>query len=145
VIQAQAPPPGSGPIDFSGFVRVIDGDTVEMYIEGNRTGVGIVGIRTPMGNTPCGRQATGFLWSLIASGRVRLEEDPIEVPFDERKRRLYRLVLDDGRSAAVVLTESGYAFPTGRGLERADIAAAFGRARASQSGCVDDRGVVADR
>lgn len=130
---AQAPPPGSGPIDFNGFVRVIDGDTFEVYIQGHRTGVGIIGIETAMGNTPCGVQATDLLWSLVASGRIRLEEDPEETAFDARKRRMYRVVLDDGRSAAVVMAESGFVVPTGKGIERNDIQAATGRLRSPQA------------
>ena len=112
---------------------MIDGDTFEVYIDGHRTGVGIVGIETAMGNTPCGVQATEYLWSLVASGRVRLEEDPEESAFDERKRRMYRVVLDDGRSAAVVMAESGFVLPNGKGIEKNDIQAANGRGRSAQA------------
>ncbi len=112
---------------------MIDGDTFELYIEGNRTGVGIVGIETAMGNTPCGRLATEYLWSLVASGRIRLEEDPEETAFDERKRRMYRVVLDDGRSAAVAMAESGFVLPNGKGIEKNEIQAAQGRGRSSQA------------
>jgi endonuclease YncB( thermonuclease family) len=134
-LSAQAPPPGSGPINFSGFVRVVDGDTFEMYIDGHRTGAGIVGIRAPMGNTSCGRLATAYLQSLLPTPGIRLEEDPIAPPFDARKRRLYRLILADGRSAAVAMAEAGYATPTGDGIEANDIAAAAGRAASVQAGC----------
>jgi endonuclease YncB( thermonuclease family) len=132
---AQAPPPGSGPIDFKGFVRVIDGDSVEIYVNGSRIGIGIVGIRTPMGNTPCGQDATGYLWSLLSTPPVRFEEDPVAAAFDRRKRRMYRVVLHDGRSAAVVMAQAGYAMPTGEGIETNEIAAALGRAHRSRFGC----------
>jgi endonuclease YncB( thermonuclease family) len=141
-IHAQAPPPGSGPVDFSGFVRVIDGDTFELYISGRRTGVGIIGIRVPMGNTPCGRLASDYLGELVASNQIRLEEDPITPAFDTRKRRMYRVVLVDGRSAAIAMAEAGFALPTGEGIEANDIAAAAGRAGGSRAGCVAGPGGV---
>jgi endonuclease YncB( thermonuclease family) len=135
-IRAQAPPPGSGPFDISGFVRVIDGDTVELYIEGHRTGVGIIGIATSMGNTPCGREATNFLRSLIAGGAIRLEEDPT-VAFDARKRRMYYAKLADRHlSAAIEMARAGFVKPDGRGNEAEQIAAAAREAAAARRGCV---------
>jgi endonuclease YncB( thermonuclease family) len=142
---AQAPPPGSGPIEFKGFVRVVDGDSVEIYVNGSRIGIGIVGIRTPMGNTSCGQDATGYLWSLLSTPPVRFEEDPVAAAFDRRKRRMYRLVLHDGRSAAVVMAEAGYAMPTGEGIETNDIAAALGRANRSRFGCAVPAGGIGQR
>src|SRR5918996_390791 len=73
--RAQAPLPGTGSFDIQGFVRVIDGDTFEVYINGRQSGIGIIGIRAPMGNTPCGRSATARLISYIGRGGIRLEED----------------------------------------------------------------------
>jgi endonuclease YncB( thermonuclease family) len=52
-----APPAGSGPVDVPGFVRVIDGDTIEFYLDGSRAGngslvgVGLIGVEAPQGNT----------------------------------------------------------------------------------------------
>jgi len=134
--RAQAPPPGSGPIDFAGFVRVIDGDTFEIYIDGHQSGLGIVGIKVPMGNTACGRLATGFLESLIGGAGIRLEEDPIASAYDPRKRRMYRLLLPDGRSAAIEIAQAGFALPDGEGIEANEIAAAAADAAASRRGCV---------
>ena len=50
-----APPPGSGPVETRGFVRVIDGDTVEALVRGKRVGIGLAGIDAPPINTDCGR------------------------------------------------------------------------------------------
>jgi len=133
---AQAPPAGSGPIDFSGYIRVIDGNSVEVYINGHQIGIGIVGIKAPEGNTPCGQAATAYLTELLSSYQVRLEEDPITPSFDERKRRMFRLVLPDKRSAAIALAEAGLVERTGDGIEANDIAAAIGRAHAGNAGCV---------
>jgi endonuclease YncB( thermonuclease family) len=135
-IRAQAPPPGSGPFDISGFVRVIDGDTFEVYIQGRQTGVGIIGITSPMGNTPCGRAATNFLRRLIGGGGIRLEEDPT-FAFDVRKRRMYYTQLPDrASSAAVEMARAGLVKPDGRGVEAKAIAAAAAEAAAGGRGCV---------
>jgi endonuclease YncB( thermonuclease family) len=117
-------------------VRVIDGDTVEIYINGHQTGIGIVGIKAPEGNTPCGRQASAYLAQLLSTKKVRLEDDPITPAFDKKKRRMFRLVLSDGRSAAVALAEGGFARPDGGGIEANDIAAAAGRANSARVSCV---------
>src|SRR5690349_17450350 len=68
-----APPEGSGSIDWTGFIRVIDGDTVEILLNGNRVGVAIAGIKAPEVNTPCGVQAATYLRSLLGFG-VHLDE-----------------------------------------------------------------------
>ncbi|OFW17193.1 MAG: hypothetical protein A3F70_09800 [Acidobacteria bacterium RIFCSPLOWO2_12_FULL_67_14] len=122
-VKAQAPPPGSGPVHFSGFVRVIDGDTFEVYINGHQTGIGIIGIKAPMGNTACGMAATQALWELMVEGNITLEEDPA-IAFDSRKRRMYYVVLSDGSSLAVNMAKTGFVLPTGEGREREDIVSA---------------------
>jgi len=136
MLLAQAPEPGSGPIDFSGYVRVIDGDTVEVYINGRQIGIGIVGIGAPEGNTDCGREATAHLENLLSAFQVRFEEDPITPAFDKRKRRMYRLILPDGQSAAVAMAETGLVRPTGDGIDANEIGAALGRSQRAHPGCV---------
>src|SRR5262245_43756499 len=59
-----APPPGSGPLTVEGFVRVYDGDTVEVQMHGTRMVLGVIGIDAPEGNTACGQQAAGMMWQL---------------------------------------------------------------------------------
>ena len=56
-VSAQAPSRGAGPLNVSGPVRVIDGDTLEVYIDGRQTAIGVIGIKAPRGNTACGRKA----------------------------------------------------------------------------------------
>lgn len=131
------PPPGSGPIDVTGFVRVIDADTLEIYIRRNQVGVGIIGIRGPMLNTACGQQAGRFLQGLL-NGPIRLEEDPAII-FDARKRRMY-YVKKVGRSVAEQLVNAGLARADGTGVEAAALAAAEANARAAGRGCVANPG-----
>lgn len=133
-LRAQAPPKGSGPIDITGPVRVIDGDTIEVFHERRRIGVGLIGVRAPQGNTSCGRQATEFLQTLLENG-VRLEEDP-NFTFDTRNRRMYRALTLVGRTSVVIaLVRSGFAVPDGQGSESTAIAAEATAARQAQRGC----------
>jgi endonuclease YncB( thermonuclease family) len=136
----QAPPKNSGPVDITDFVRVIDGDTLEVFHDGRRIGIGLIGVRAPQGNTECGRQAARFLQSLLENG-VYLEEDP-DLTFDSRNRRMYRAsTRGDMRSVAVALAEAGFVIPDGRGLEQAAIAAAVAAARQAQRGCAWQPGI----
>src|SRR6188474_2317107 len=89
-----APPPGRA-IDVPAGIRVIDGDTIETWIDGKRVGIGLVGVSTPKANTNCGRAATGMLWGLVRDG-LHLEDEPGLV-FDERGRRMYHARTPDGR------------------------------------------------
>ena len=134
-VRAQAPPRGAGPLNVSGPVRVIDGDTLEVYVDGRQTAIGIIGIKAPRGNTTCGRKAAQLLQSLIdrvapgpeAGAVVRFEED-LAHTFDERKRRMYYLTLPDGVSPALELVRAGLADPDGEGDERAALALEGSRA-----------------
>jgi endonuclease YncB( thermonuclease family) len=131
---AQAPARGTGSIDLTGSVRVVDGDTLDVEIDGHRAAVGLIGIKAPMANTDCGKTAAAFLQEL-AVGRLRLEED-LAQSFDTRKRRMYYLRLENGASAAVELARAGLVLPDGKGIEAEEIAAAARAATSTHLGCV---------
>ncbi len=129
-----APPPGSGPLEIRGPVRVIDGNTLEVRINGNQVGIGILGVDAPQGNTPCGREARDLLTNILKLGLLRLEEDSSE-SFDERKRRMYNpSVL--GRSLALEMAKAGVARINGKGRLLADLLRAEAEARTARRGCV---------
>src|SRR5262245_41600056 len=65
-----APAPKSGPFRPAGFVRVIDGSTLEASVDGKRIGVGVLGINAPAYGTPCGDAARAQLQSLVGRGVV---------------------------------------------------------------------------
>jgi micrococcal nuclease len=134
LVTAQAPAPGGGPVTIAGPVRVIDGDTLEVRIDGRRVGVGLIGIEAPQGNTPCGKEAAATLARLVAGG-LTLVDDP-EQAFDERTRRLYYATAPDGGSLPVALALAGVVRGNGRGAEGQAIAAAAREARARGVGCV---------
>ena len=131
VVEAQAPKKGTGPKEIIGPVRVIDGDTLEVYIEGRQTGIGIIGIKAPRANSPCGRKAAEFTQELLngldKKIKLRFEEDK-DLDFDRRKRRLYYLKLPGGISAALELVRAGLAEPDGTGDEREELERAFRQA-----------------
>ncbi|RPJ85399.1 MAG: hypothetical protein EHM13_01160 [Acidobacteria bacterium] len=133
-VHAQAPPPGSGSFEFTGPVRVIDGDTLDVYLSGRRVGVGLIGIDAPPGNTACGQQALDALRRLTAAG-LRLDEDP-ELVFDARHRRMYYAVSREGVSLARELVSAGVARANGRGREQSELALAEAQARQAGAGCV---------
>ena len=129
-----APPPGSGNIDHQGFVRVIEGDTVEIRIGGSLVGIGFTGVQAPMGNTDCGKQAANALRSLVAQG-MYAEADADET-FDDRGRRMYYAYTRGRDSIGLQLVRNGVARATGRGKEAGLLIAAENRARAERLGCL---------
>jgi endonuclease YncB( thermonuclease family) len=132
-VHTQAPAKGSGSFEITGPVRVIDGDTIEIYVDGRQMAVGILGVKVPPANTSCGRRAAQFTQDLLnGDGRgapitLRFEEDNTHA-FDARKRRMYYLKLPGGVSAAAALVAAGFAEPDGNGNESTELALAAQRA-----------------
>lgn len=131
-----APAPGTGGFTSDGFVRAIDGHTLELWIGSHQIGVGILGIEVPEGNTFCGAMATDYLQGLSYGG-LRFEEDP-EIAFDSAMRRMYYAFTPDGRSVAEEMVSAGMATATGEGMEAANLLALEDSAKASGTGCFAD-------
>ena len=124
------------PITFKGFVRVIDGDTIEVLLNGRRAGIGIVGVDAPQGNTACGRAATQLLRQLVAGG-VKLEDDPDPtLRLDASKRRLFHLSTLTGGPIDQALVNAGDAKSDGRGADRSSLASLEGAAKGANTGCL---------
>lgn len=132
VAWAQSPAPPSEQIE--GHVRVIQGDTLDGYNARGRVGIGVVGIKAPSGNTACGKEATAFVQDLI-SGGVELWEEPGQV-LDQRKRRMYHVMLPDGRSLAEVLVAAGLARAEGQASNRDRLVELEAAARKARTGCL---------
>ena len=129
-----APPPGSGPVDVKGFVRVIDGDTADVWISGNEAAIGAIGIAAPQANTSCGRAAAGQLQGLVKAG-VHLDEDKT-ITFDSRSRRMYYWSTPDGRDIALLLVQAGVVHADGTGKNAAALGDAETKAKAAKTGCL---------
>ena len=122
-LRAQAPPKGSGTIEITGPIRVIDGDTFEVSMDGRQTAIGIIGIKAFRINTLCGKRAAQLTQTLVNAIderqmplKLRFEEDEAQT-FDVRKRRMYHLKLPGDVSVALALVSAGLAVPDGTGKE----------------------------
>jgi endonuclease YncB( thermonuclease family) len=136
---AQAPARGSGQRQVPGPIRVIEADTLEVWVDGSRVGVKVIGIKAPPGNTACGREAIKVVSQLLADG-IWLDED-LNLPSieDRRKLRKYRVTTADGRSLAQELAREGFSNvepEDDAAREFVDIQASENDAKGAQRGCV---------
>ena len=135
--QALAPPTPPSQLTVS-RVRVIEADTFEVWVDGTRLAIGVVGIKAPPGNTACGKTAIAAVRQLVA-GTLFLDADPRVPGLDRRTRRLYRVTTSNGQSLAVELAREGLARPEpadSNALDYSDIVAAQTDARGAQRGCL---------
>lgn len=130
-----APPHGEGPFAVSG-VRVIDGDSLEVFIEGARVAVRLAGIDAPEGNTECGRAATAQLEALAAGGLTLSDDADAALTFDSRGRRLFHATDASGRLVSEVVVRAGVARALAEGENAARLAAAQAEASSARRGCV---------
>ena len=90
VAQANFPKP-EGQLVKATVIRVIDGDTFEVHIQGSPVRVRVIGYDSPERDAPFGDTATKFLKALIEGREVLLESDV--QPVDRYGRRLYHVWL----------------------------------------------------
>jgi len=119
---------------FSPYVRVVVGDTTEIWRRGGRVGVGLIGIDAPEGNTPCGIKASARLERHVAGG-VRFVRDR-HIRFDERFRRMLYAYTPEGRSIALKMVRWGYARAVAEGVEQDRLRKAQAKARGEGRGCL---------
>jgi endonuclease YncB( thermonuclease family) len=133
----QAPP--DPPSQFTASrVRVIEADTLEVWVDGIRLAVGVAGINAPSGNTPCGKQAIAAVREMLA-GTAWFDVDAGTPRLDKRYRRLYRVTTANGQSLATELAREGLAMPEqadARARDYPDIVAARTDAQGAQRGCL---------
>ncbi|MCB0077528.1 MAG: thermonuclease family protein [Anaerolineales bacterium] len=96
-------------------VRVVDGDTVVVTVDGAEARVRLLGINAPETRDPrrpvqCfGFQSSEAAKALMAGERVWLEADPSQSNYDRYDRLLRYLWLDDGRMVNLELISLGVA------------------------------------
>ncbi|GAB4409892.1 MAG: hypothetical protein Kow00123_23400 [Anaerolineales bacterium] len=83
------PSAGKGPVETARVVRVIDGDTIVVDINGQTYRLRYIGIDTPEPDQPFGREAAEKNAELVSGRIVELEKDVSEV---DRYGRLLRYV-----------------------------------------------------
>jgi len=87
-------------------VRVIDGDTIEVRINGVNERVRYVGVNTPERDEPCYQDALDFNASLVENQTVRLVRDTSD---RDRFDRLLRYIYVGDTFVNAALIEQGYA------------------------------------
>ncbi len=104
--------PGSG----ARVVRVVDGDTIRVDVDGREQPVRLLGIDTPETHRPgvpieCGGpQASAYMEKLLPPGtNVRLERDRTQDRVDRYGRLLAYVRLPDGRLAEDAQVAAGWA------------------------------------
>ena len=96
--------------------RVIDGDTVDVLVEGETVRVRLLGVDAPeiRGRSNLaehfGQESKRYLEQLLDDQPVRLEIDPRADTVDAYERKLRYLFLEDGTLVNQRLIEDGYAY-----------------------------------
>src|SRR4051812_19821496 len=112
------PRPSVQPADLvvAAVVRVIDGDTVDVRLDGQVVRLRLIGIDTPEVVDPrrpveCfGREASARAHELLDGQTVRVEADPTQGDMDRYGRLLRYIWLGDGRLFNQEMVAQGYAF-----------------------------------
>ena len=95
--------------------KVVDGDTIRIFIDGKSTPVRIVGIDTPETVDPrrpvecMGKEASDRMKELISGKKVRLEVDASQSDRDKYDRLLRFVFLEDGTDVGLKMIEEGFA------------------------------------
>lgn len=96
-------------------VRVVDGDTLAVDINGKSETVRLIGVDAPESVHPSkpvqcfGKEASAKLKELLEGEQVRMEQDPTQDDKDRYGRFLRYVFLEDGRFANQLIIEEGYA------------------------------------
>lgn len=113
------PPPQVASKVTPGYYRVLrveDGDTITVDMDGNDERIRMIGVDTPETQDPrkpvqCyGRAATNFTKELINNQNVRLESDSQSDNRDRYDRLLRYVYLPDGRLVQAEIIKQGYGF-----------------------------------
>ncbi len=108
-------PPMPRGLEAGQVVSVVDGDTVDVEVDGERLRLRLIGLNTPESVDPrrpvqCfGREASAQAKALLAGQSVRLESDPSQSEQDRYGRLLRYLWLADGRLFNLEMIHQGYA------------------------------------
>ncbi len=106
----EAPKPG-----FNWVTHVVDGDTIDVDLNGKSERIRLIGIDTPETVDPrkpvqCfGREASNKTKGMLSGKQVRLEADPTQDDRDKYGRLLRYVFLEDGTNYNEWLVAQGYA------------------------------------
>ena len=95
-------------------IKIIDGDTVDILIDGATERIRVIGLDTPETVDPrrpieCfGLEASAKAEELLLNQKVRLEADPTQGEKDTYNRLLRYVFLSDGRNYSLEMIKQGY-------------------------------------
>lgn len=124
-------------------VKVVDGDTIDVSIDGTIERLRLIGINTPETVDPrkpveCfGMEASQHAKELLTGSRVRLEADPSQGERDKYGRLLRYVYLSDDKSFNLAMIFDGYAYEYTYGkayTHQAEYQAAERQAKAAKAG-----------
>lgn len=101
---------------FVPLVRVVDGDTITVLVDGKRETIRLIGINTPETVDPrrpveCfGKESSNKAKELLTGKQVRLASDPTQQDRDRYGRLLRYVYLADGTFVNELLIEEGFAY-----------------------------------
>ncbi len=97
-------------------VRVVDGDTIDVSIDGNIERLRLIGINTPETVDPrkpveCfGVEASNKAKAVLTGKKIVLESDPSQGELDKYNRLLRYVFLEDGTNFNLFMIKEGYAY-----------------------------------
>ncbi|MHB1316349.1 MAG: thermonuclease family protein [Minisyncoccota bacterium] len=103
-------------VDYYIVSRVVDGDTIEVSINGLKEKVRLIGINTPETVDPrkkveCfGKQASDHAKEILTGKKVRLVTDDTQTKYDKYGRLLAYVYTDDGLFVNKHMIAEGYAY-----------------------------------
>lgn len=101
-------------------VRVVDGDTLKVWIADKIQTLRLIGVDTPETVHPTkdvqegGPEASAFTQAVLDRQTIRLESDPAGAAVDRYGRLLRYVYLADGKNFNAILIREGYATATRR-------------------------------
>jgi micrococcal nuclease len=103
-------------VEGTQVIKVVDGDTVDVSINGTEEKLRLIGINTPETVDPrkpveCfGKEASARAKELLSNKKVTLEFDPTQDKTDKYGRTLAYIFLEDGTNFNKKMIEDGYAY-----------------------------------
>lgn len=97
-------------------LKVVDGDTLSINMDGKTQTIRIIGLNTPETVDPrkpveCfGKQASDKAKELLTGKKVRIEKDPGQGDYDKYNRLLAYIFLEDGTNFSKYMIEQGYGY-----------------------------------
>lgn len=111
-IQASSSPVATPSISISSLVtitKVVDGDTVDVNINGKKDTIRLIGINAPESGECFGRESTGKARELLQGKSVTLETDSSQDNRDKYQRLLRYIFLSDGSNFGELMIKDGFA------------------------------------